>query len=187
MAGRRIRRRGLVFGLIAMAVLTPFQASAQRASEATVKAAFLYRFGSFVAWPETAFAAPDSALIVCVVGVDPFGRLLDDSIRNQHVGNRPIEVRRLQTAAEAASCHILFVSGGRTQSVEDALRAVRGRPVLTVTDAQSAGNARGIIHFAVVNDRVRFFIDEARAAEGGLTISSRLLDLAISVRPRARP
>jgi hypothetical protein len=41
-----------------------------------------------------------------------------------------------------------------------------------------------MIHFSMVSGRVRFFIDDAGAAERGLSISSRLLALAIGVRQR---
>jgi len=56
--------------------------------------------------------------------------------------------------------------------------------VLTVTDGAGPPGARGIIHFTLKDRRVRFVIDEAQAAERGLSISSRLLALAVSVRQR---
>jgi hypothetical protein len=59
--------------------------------------------------------------------------------------------------------------------------------VLTVTDASTDGRVRGMIHFVVVDNRVRFHIDQVRASESGLAISSRLLALALSVRRKAAP
>ena len=41
-----------------------------------------------------------------------------------------------------------------------------------------------MIHFTISGGRVRFFIDEAAAAQRGLVISSRLLALALGVRQR---
>jgi hypothetical protein len=63
------------------------------------------------------------------------------------------------------------------------LAALHGKPILTVTDSRN-GSARGIIHFAVVDGRVRFYIDQAEASVDGVTISSRLLALAIDVKQR---
>jgi uncharacterized protein DUF4154 len=76
-----------------------------------------------------------------------------------------------------------MVEGSRTQPAGQMLAALAHKPVLTVTDA-SNGGSRGIIHFTVVGGRVRFFIDQASAAERGMTISSRLLALALGVRQR---
>jgi hypothetical protein len=55
--------------------------------------------------------------------------------------------------------------------------------VLTVTDAR-AGPAQGMIHFTIRQGKVGFHIDDATAARSRLSISSRLLQLAISVRQR---
>jgi hypothetical protein len=156
-------------------------ANAQRAlaPEQAVKAAFLGRFASFVTWPATAFADPLTAIRLCVVGADPFGPELDRAVAQQRANDRTFELQRIAAAA-TDGCHIVYASG---EGAEEALRATRGRPVLTVTDGASA--SRGVIHFAVVEHRVRFYIDDAQAAENGLTISSRLLSIAVAVRRRS--
>ncbi len=59
---------------------------------------------------------------------------------------------------------------------------LKGTPVLPVTDAS---DTPGMIDFVLVQGHVRFRADDAAAAEAGLTISSKLLDLATSVKPRA--
>jgi len=56
-------------------------------------------------------------------------------------------------------------------------------PVLTVTDSIDALDAKGMINFVVADNRVRFEIDDAAARRSGLVISSKLLSLALSVRP----
>jgi len=186
-----VRRNGpahraiLLAGLMLTGVWTAASGPAAALDEAVVKATFLYRFGAFVEWPETAFKAPDSAAELCIVGADPFGPALDEQVRNQHIAARPIHVRRLADAEGIAGCHILYVGANRVLPAEEALRAARAAPVLTVTDASTNAHARGMIHFVVVDSRVRFHIDQVRASESGLTISSRLLALALSVRRKA--
>jgi len=61
---------------------------------------------------------------------------------------------------------------------------VAGRPVLTITDEVSEDAAKGMINFVIADDRVRFEIDAAAAARSGLPISSKLLDVALSVRTK---
>jgi hypothetical protein len=56
--------------------------------------------------------------------------------------------------------------------------------VLTVTDVTAATTAGVIIRFVIKDSRVRLDIDDQAAAQGGLTISSKLLSLALSVRSR---
>jgi YfiR/HmsC-like len=42
----------------------------------------------------------------------------------------------------------------------------------------------GVVNFVLRDNRVRFEIDENAASEDGLTISSKLLQLAVRVRPQ---
>jgi hypothetical protein len=64
------------------------------------------------------------------------------------------------------------------------LAALRGAPVLTITDADRMPAAVGIIGFTIRDGHVRFDVDDAAAAANGLTISSKLLGLAYSVKHR---
>lgn len=169
----------LTLGAVLAANVEEPRAQQTTSAEDTVKATFLYRFASFVDWPAGAFSAPDAPIRICVAGAEPFRALIENNVRGQRISGRPLEVRRLGSALTAPQCHIVYVVGALS---EETLRAVRRLPVLTITDAAAGRGERGMIHFVVIDDRVRFHIDEARAAEGRLAISSRLLSLALSVR-----
>ena len=144
-----------------------------------VKAAYLDKLGDFVSWPTSAFSGPTDPLHLCVTGTDPFGPLLDQAVEGQKIAGRPIQVIRLDHMDRGAACQILFISGSQRQGVAEALDKVRGAPVLTVTDGASDGAARGMVNFVLRDNRVRFEIDETSASQSGLTISSKLLSLAI--------
>ena len=153
--------------------------------ERAVKATYLYKFGPFVGWPQTVFAEPGSPVNLCIVGEDPFGAMLDEAVAGQSIGDRPVALHRIARAERQSNCHIMFLSGSSAQPVSEALDMVRGSPVLTFTDSTRNATAKGIIHFVVREDRVRFEIDDYAAAENGITISSKVLNLAVSVRPRS--
>lgn len=176
--------RSLVAGALLAAALAalPAKASAQ-ASETQVKAAFLPRFARYVTWPPSARPSAGQPFVLCVIGGDPFGRTLDRAASSQTADGHNVVVKRVRSASDADSCHIAYIHGSQADPTGQILAALGRRPILTVTDA-SNGSRRGIIHFAVASGRVRFFIDEAEAAERGIDISSRLLALAIAVRQR---
>jgi hypothetical protein len=158
-------------------------AAVEAPSETAVKAAFLPRFARYVTWPPSDRPGPGAPVVLCIFGRDPFGTLLDQAARSQGVDGHPIIVRRLSGGTGAQGCHLAFVGSSSQQPTGQILAALAGRPVLTITDSRS-GAQRGIIHFALVSGRVRFFIDEGAAAKRGLSISSRLLGLAVAVRAR---
>jgi hypothetical protein len=154
-------------------------AHSQPTSEAAVKAAFVVKFGAYVDWP----AAAGGPFAVCLVGDDALGAALERAAAGQQVAGRTVTVRRLARLDRGSGCAVAVVAGSTTQQVPAALAAAAGEPVLTVTDARW-GSARGMIHFEIAANRVRFHIDERMAAASGLSISSKLLALALSVRSR---
>ena len=168
------RRASILLAAFAAALLAGGAAQAQ-VSDTAVKAAFIPKFARYVTWPPS--AAGSGPLAICVIGDDPFGGALDQAASSQSVDGRPLVVKRLSSANGASVCAIAFVDGGHTG---ETLAALGRQPILTVTDSRSSSQ-RGIIHFAVVGGRVRFYIDNAQAQARGLTISSRLLALAIRV------
>lgn len=153
--------------------------------EYAVKADYLVKLAAFIEWPAAAFASASSPVVVCAAGEEPFGPVLERALQGQRVGQRPVALRRMATVDGRGDCQVLYLAGSKAQSVADGLAAVRDAPVLTVTDSRSSGPARGIVHFVIDQNRVRFHIDEQGAARNGLTVSSKLLSLALSVKPRA--
>ena len=177
-ASQRLRR--WVVGLAAC-LLGAAAAADTPPSELEVKADYLAKFAPFVVWPQTAFAGPSSPLVICVQGADPFGGVLDRATAGQSVGAHPVIVRRVARLAADSGCQIAYVAGSPVQPQADALHAVDGQPVLTVTDVDGGGGGKGIVQLVLVNGHVRFMIDAARAAQSGLAISSKLLALAEDV------
>jgi hypothetical protein len=170
---RTLARAVAALTLVMVSTVLPAQPT-----DTAVKAAFLPRFARYVTWPITATPKGSDPFVLCVIGSDPFGAMLEDAARSQLVNGRRITVRRMDSAAGADNCQIAYVGGSRAAAI---LAAIGREPVLTVTDSDTGGQ-RGIIHFVLLGGRVRFFIDQSAAAQRGLSISSRLLALAVGVR-----
>jgi hypothetical protein len=166
--------------LLLLPLPRPVAAQGSELAEA-VKAAYLPKFAPFVEWP--AGALDSGPFAICIVGEDPFGDLLDRAIAAQAIAERPIEVRRLRALPGENICHILFAAGAPALTVPRILDAVRGRPVLTITDSATEAAAKGVINLLKIDNRIRFEIDIAAAAQNRLSISSKLLSLAV---PRQR-
>ena len=182
---RVTNRAGRSLALLAGLVLMAPEGIAAVPLDVQVKAAFLPKFAAYVNWPAGALGPASEPVMLCVIGRDPFGRALDAAVAGQRVDQRLIQVRRLDSTIGADHCNIAFLGGSARQSPGAMQEALRGQPILTVTDT-SEGAGRGIVHFAVKEGRVRFHIDDALAARNNLTLSARLLSLALSVKSRTR-
>ena len=176
--GARVLRKFLLHlpWLLAVPVLgLCANAAPTTVSEDQVKAVFLFNFSQFVSWPAEAFARPEAPLVIAVLGVDPFGENLDAAVRGEHVGDRPLEVRRYRSLADIKDCQILFINRSETARLPEIVAALRGRNILTVSDADDAAKLGVIIQFVTENNRIRLRINASAARADGLTISSKLL------------
>jgi hypothetical protein len=148
------------------------------ASEYAVKAAFLYNFAKFVEWPPGTFAGASDSIAICVLGENPFGTLLEEAVRAKSVNGREIAVREVKTLSAGAGCHIVFLGAG---SLDEFLGALANRPVLTVSDAESAAERGAIIGLKLEENRVRFEINLLAARKAHLKLSSQLLKVAVRI------
>lgn len=148
-----------------------------------MQATYLPKFARYVDWPATRQLAPGRPFQLCVIGEDPYGHLLDSAAAAEQIDGHGVEVLRLPDDRGADACHLAFVQGREPADTGRLLLALRTQPILTIT-AAGAGAQRGMINFATISGRVRFFINEAEAHQRGLTISSRLLALAAGVTQR---
>lgn len=163
--------------LAALALLAPALASAQ--AEHEVKAAFIVRFLSFVEWPESAFARPESPIVIGVIGADEVATALQDAVPGRVVQARPVSVRRMKEGEPLAGVHLLFVGRAATAMLPK-LGSPPGTLVVSETDG---GLERGAtVNFLRREGRIRFEVALDTAEKQGLRISSRMLSVAQNVR-----
>lgn len=146
--------------------------------EDQVKAVFLFNFAQFVDWPARAFSDATEPLVIGVLGEDPFGQYLDDTVRGEKVNRRSLVVQRYRRVSEIRVCHILFISNSETDRLGAILDTVRGRPILTVGDMEDFAPRGGMIQFMRERSRVRMRINLKPVRTADLTISSKLLRVA---------
>jgi uncharacterized protein DUF4154 len=148
---------------------------AQSSPEYQLKAVFLFNFAQFVEWPASAFPGPDTPLGICILGQDPFGAYLDETVRGETVANHPLTVRRYRTVEEIKGCHILFVSRQEQAHLGEIIDSLKGQSVLTVSDAERFASRGGMIRFVTDHNRIRLRINLEAARAANLTLSSKLL------------
>jgi YfiR/HmsC-like len=177
----KLRRYSVGALVISLLFLTlpgvKFQAYAT--TEYEVEAAYLYNLGLFVRWPATPGGNP--LFPICVIGMDPFGKVLDTAVAGETIQGKNVIARRVANPEQALGCRILFISSSEETDLKQILITIGKNNVLTVSDMPEFAARGGIIHFVTENSRVRFEINLAAAEHAGLSLSSQLLKLAIRV------
>jgi len=151
------------------------------ASEAQVKAVFLFNFAKYVDWPAAAFTNDTAPISIGVMGTDPFG----DSLRlveGKTIRGRRFAVKHLDSDSDLGGCQILFISDSEASRMREILNKAGALPILTVGEDEAFARNGGIINFVLKNGNIRLEIDLAAAKKAGLTISSRLLAVADVVK-----
>ena len=150
-------------------------------TEYQVKAAYLYNFGKFVDWPAKVAATSDF-FNICVLGEDPFGTTFDATIAGESINGKKVVVKRITRPQDAVSCRILFISSSEEGRLQEILAALDKTSVLTVSDIAQFTVRGGMIRFVREANRVRFEVNLSTAEHAGLTLSSQLLKVAITVK-----
>lgn len=156
------------------------KSSAAQGLEYEVKAAYIFNLVNATEWPATAFASADAGFNVCVAHANPFGALLAQTFHNERVGSHPVVVSVVDSPQDAARCHLLFI--GRDADGRGTLQAAAAAaPVLTVGESRAFESRGGIITFVSEAGRIRFNVQHSAAGKRGLTLSSKVLQVARQV------
>jgi hypothetical protein len=155
-------------------------AAAQAPLEAGVKAAYMYRFLEYVTWPPGAFHGPDDPIVIGVVQSEAVAGELARIVSDRMAQGRKLTVVQVRDERDLP-VHVLYVpklDAPRSKLLD----AARQQPTLLITDDPD-GPARGAaITFVTSAGRIQFEVALDAAARAGLTISSRLLAVAVRVR-----
>jgi hypothetical protein len=177
-----------VLRIAALIVLTAFAtakahtAETESVPEYNVKAAYLLLFARYAHWPESVFTSADSPLIIAVIGDDPFGGILDETMRDQRVGTHPVQILRVQSPEEASRAHVVFVSGQQRAVERRCWDLFKARPILTVGESTDSLDAGAIVRLVEDRGKIRFDVDWNAAEAAGLKIASPMLVSARRVR-----
>lgn len=152
----------------------------QVAQEQEVKAAFLYRFLSYIDWPPGTFRSADAPIVIGFLGADEVAAELEQSAGGRSAQGRPIAVRRLRGAEPAPEVHMVMVGAREIERVPAIARATP--QLLIVADGADALERGATIAFVPDNGRIRFAVSLAAAERNRVRISARMLAVASSVR-----
>ena len=146
--------------------------------EYQLKAVFLFNFTQFVDWPANNFENPGSPIVIGVIGDNPFGAYLAQTVSGEKINGHPLAVQYYKNEEEIKSCHILFVNVTETKKQEQVLEEVQGKNILTVSDHPDFLKEGGMIRFVTNNNKIKLQINMDACKESKMILSSKLLRLA---------
>ena len=95
------------------------------------------------------------------------------------INGRPIRLVRVDTIERCEGCHILFVGADEQSKFPDVLDKLRHSNTLTVGESDDFLERGGMIQLTRRDRHVALEVDTEPICEAGLTISSKLLSVAV--------
>ncbi len=180
---RRLAQIGLlawgIAGLLTPSLFAQPTGDAVINREYTLKALFLYNFGSYVEWPREVFGGDDKPFVIGVLGYSPVESTLQEIAATKTIGGRRIVIERMPSAAAIKPCQILFIPQDvGLQEQRLAVDRLGSAQVLIVGDSPGFAQRGAVVNFFVQANKIRFEINVDAARDRKLTISAKLLSLA---------
>ncbi|MEP7263902.1 MAG: YfiR family protein [Bacteroidota bacterium] len=163
--------------LLSMLFFSYHNVVSQTLPEDKIKAVFIFNFTHFVEWPEETFENANDPLIIGIIGGDPFGEYINETVSGEMISGHPIVVRRYQDIRQI-DCHILYINVKDAEEIKKIIYFTEGKNILTVSDEDNFVKWGGIVQFMEENNKIKLQINVKSAQHTKLAISSKLLSVA---------
>jgi hypothetical protein len=176
---RHFTKSAAVLALLALSSLADPAAAVDSYSEDSIKAAYLYRFSGYIAWPDG--AALNEPFVIDVVGAPGVARELR-RLSPAHFPNRRVtEVREVSGVRDLGHAQIVYAGAGHSTFLRSLNPSPQLPAMLLVSDEEGGLNSGSVLNFLTIDRNVRFEVSLTAADRWGLKISSELLGVALRV------
>lgn len=179
---------GCMLVLVAWSAPSPHEEGGPALAAQRIKAAFLYKFLSYVEWPASAIADDATPIVIGVIGADDIADELRAIVAGRTLNRHPIEVRTLDGAQPLpATLRVLFVGRDDPALLARLAPQAQRQAILLVTDFTDGLDRGSVINLVLRDNHVRFEVSLDAAQRSGLKVSSRMLAVALAVHPPISP
>lgn len=143
-----------------------------------IHAAMIYNFMKYVQWPDD---GSPGEFVVGVLGEDNVFNTLKSYYDGKPKGSKKYSIRKLADAGEAVTCAVVYIGKNKSKEFENVKNAVTGKPVLTITDSFNLGKKGSCINLKVIDDKLKFEINQNSINGASLKVASQLASMAIMI------
>ncbi len=140
-----------------------------------VKSVFLINFFYYTQWSERDFSATDSTINLCLMAEDEFTQLLELTVKDKLIADKPINIQTISPQTTPENCPILFISNSQAQKIPVYSSLMN---TLIISDIKNSVHHGAMIELRVIDRKVKLFINLKLIKQANLSINSRLLSLA---------
>lgn len=164
--------------MLLLLVLSPSLSLAESvASLSALKAAYAFHFLNLIRWERA-----DPWLDFCVFADSDAGDQMLGALKRKSAHGQTIRVRRIpRDVTQLERCDALYIPEAYASYLPSLLKRYENSATVTISDAAGFAASGGIIEFVIVDERLRFDVNERVASKRRLKVSAKLLELARNV------
>jgi hypothetical protein len=147
---------------------------------AKFKAIYLYQFASkYIEWPAK---HKEGDFIFGIFGESGLTTELEKVVSTKKVGLQSAIVKSFPSIDKLEDCHILYVSSDYSDKMAKLISKLKGKNTLIITEKPGLAKEGAAINFVVIDNKVKFELNESNADKYGLKVSSALAQIAVPIK-----
>jgi len=138
----------------------------------------VFNFIKWIQWP------PDETnkeFIIGVMGNSEIYNTLSTWYGGKPKGSKTYVIKKFTNASEVTDCQVLFIEGNKHNEFEGAKSKLMGKETLLITNYIGLGAKGSCINFKLVDEKLRFELNQRAIEESKLKVSSALRTMAIMI------
>ncbi|MBS1949612.1 MAG: YfiR family protein [Bacteroidetes bacterium] len=135
----------------------------------------IYNFLKYIQWPDDS----NPEFVVGVLGEDNVFNALKNYYDGKPKGSKKFSIKKLTDVSETVTSSVVYIGKGRSNDFENVKNVVIGKPILTITDSFNLGKKGSCINFKVIDDKLKFEINQAAMNSNNLKVAGQLISMAI--------
>jgi len=143
-----------------------------------IHSAMLFNFMKYIQWPNE---SEGGDFVLGIFGEDDVFNTMKARYDGKPKGAKKYVVKKLNSAAEAATCQVVYLGKFKNKEFEGIKAAISGKSVLTITDSNNLGQKGSCINFKVVDGKLKFELNNASISSANLKVSGQLSSMAILI------
>lgn len=144
------------------------------------KSVFTLNFIRYIGWPDD---AKKGDFVIGVLKDPKIADWLTKQSGGKKFGYQSVVIKQFKSVDEVVDCQVLFVSSSINFSKHSgSIKGKLGKSSLLITEDEGATKHGSVINFVVRENNLKFEIHEANAKTFGLSISSKLTNMAAAIK-----
>ena len=164
--------------LLAAALLISGCAFSQDRPMHEVHSMMVYNFTKYVQWPDH---ADGGEFIIGVVGNTDIYNTLNGWYGGKPRGAKTYIIKKFNSAADVTECHVLYIDKSKSGEFDNVNDKLKGKGTLIITDKLGLGEHGSAINFRLVDNKLKFELNQKAIEASNLKVSGALSSMAILI------